>query len=556
MKLTADTLKRYKQIALLLWKYGRADIVRQMDVEDGIDTEEAARVTEGAAPEQLADDLEALGPTFVKLGQVLSSRPDLLPEPYMKALARLQDKVKPFSWGEVEEIVTRELGVRISKAFSRFDTEPIAAASLGQVHAAALRDGREVVVKVQRPGIEKVIAEDFELLSQLADFVDAHTDIGRRYRFADLVEEMRVAIKHELDYENEAQNLVAVGRNLEEFPLIEVPQPVADYSTRRVLTMDYVQGRKITSLGPLATLEMDGRPLAEELFRAYLKQVLVDGLFHADPHPGNVFLTSERKLALLDLGMTGRTTPAMQEHLLKLLLAVSDGKGEEAGQVVMAMSRVAEECEPEGFEARMKKLVVQRQDGAKLDPNIGRTLLDISRAAADHGIRVPSELTLLGKTLLQLDEIGRTIDPRFQPNAAVHRNAGELMARRMRKISTKEGFFTSLLEMKDFLTGLPARLNTIMDAIGKSELEVKVRALDAEMIVEGLQKVANRIATGLVLAALIIGAALLMRVDTSFRILGYPGLAMLCFIAAAAGGFYLVVSIFVQDQKSARKPAR
>jgi predicted unusual protein kinase regulating ubiquinone biosynthesis (AarF/ABC1/UbiB family) len=335
-----------------------------------------------------------------------------------------------------------------------------------------------------------------------------------------------------------------------------VPQPVLDYSTRSVLTMEYITGRKVTSLTPLARLDVKGLPLCDELFRAYLKQVLVDGLFHADPHPGNVFLTGEGRIAMLDLGMTGTTTPAMQEHLLKLLLAVSDGRGEEAAAVVIGMSRTTEEYAPEQFRTRMTKIVVQRQDRAQLDTNVGRTLLDISRAAAEHGIRVPSQLTLLGKTLLQLDEIGRILDPRFQPNASVHRNAGELMARRMRRISTKEGVFTSLLEMKDFLTGLPARLNRIMDALGDSELEVKVRALDAEMVVEGLQKVANRIATGLVLAALIIGAALLMRVDTAFRILGYPGLAMLCFLAAAAGGFYLVVSIFVQDQKSARKTAR
>jgi ubiquinone biosynthesis protein len=556
MKLTADTLNRYRQIALLLWKYGRSDLVTQMNVDDGINPEEAKRVASGASPAQLADDLEALGPTFVKLGQVLSSRPDLLPEQYLKALARLQDKVKPFAYAQVEEIVARELGVRISKAFSRFDTVPIAAASLGQVHAAALRDGREVVVKVQRPDIAGQIAGDFELLAQIAEFVDEHTDLGRRYRFAELVEEFRISIRQELDYEREAQNLIAVGRNLAEFPLIEVPQPVPDYSTRCVLTMDYVQGRKITSLGPLATLEMNGGPLAEQLFRAYLKQVLVDGLFHADPHPGNVFLTGEGRVALLDLGMTGRTTPGMQEHLLKLLLAVSDGRGEEAAAVVIGMSRTTEEYDPEGFNTRMTQIVVQRQDRAKLEPNVGRTLLDVSRAAAEHGIRVPSQLTLLGKTLLQLDEIGRILDPKFQPNASVHRSAGELMTRRMRKISSREGIFTSLLEMKDFLTGLPSRLNRIMDALGDSELEVKVRALDAEMVVEGLQKVANRIATGLVLAALIIGAALLMRVDTSFRIFDYPGLAMLCFLAAAAGGFYLVVSIFVQDQKSARKTAR
>src|SRR6185295_13611989 len=235
-----------------------------------------------------------------------------------------------------------ELGVRIAKAFSRFDPKPIAAASLGQVHTAALRDGRLVVVKVQRPGIAKQIAEDFEVLAQIAEFLDEHTELGRRYRFLSMLEELRITIPQELNYEQEARNLVAVAKNLEEFELIQVPQPVLDYSTRRVLTMDYVRGRKITSLGPLASLELGGTALAEELFRAYLKQVLVDGIFHADPHPVNVFVTSDGRIALLDLGMVGHTSPAMQQHLLKILLAISEGKGDEAAEVAMQASRTTE----------------------------------------------------------------------------------------------------------------------------------------------------------------------------------------------------------------------
>jgi ubiquinone biosynthesis protein len=558
MNFSTEHFTRYRQIAQLLWKYGRSDLVQQMKAQDGLDPGEMAQESSAeVTPEKLADDLEAMGPVYVKLGQVLSSRPDLLPEPYLKALARLQDKVKPFAYAEVEAIVAEELGVKISKAFSHFESVPMAAASLGQVHAAALRDGRQVVVKVQRPGIAKQVTEDFEVLAQIAEFVDAHTELGRRYRFLDLLEEFRVAIHQELDYVREAQNLVAVGKNLAQFELIEIPQPVPDYSTRRVLTMDYVRGRKLTSLGPLATMEMDGEALAEELFKAYLKQVLVDGLFHADPHPGNVFLTNERRIALLDLGMAGRTTPAMQEHLLKLLLEVSEGRGEEAGQVIISMSRTDEELIVEEFLPRVGKRVAKDQGLPQF--SMGKTLLDLSRIAGEQGIRVPSELTLLGKTLLQLDEIGRILNPAFDTNASIHRNVGELMAQRARKFGTQEGFFNSLLEVKEFVVGLPSRLNRIMDAVGNSELEVKVRAMDADMLMEGFQKIANRITTGIILASLIVGAALLMRVETPFQIFGYPGLAILCFLAAAAGGFWLVIAIFVQDRRNARKsklPAR
>ena len=555
--LSANHLKRYKEICLLLWKYGRSDLVQQMGTDDEIDGGETRTAGAGdVAPEQLADDLEAMGPTYVKVGQVLASRADLLPEAYLKALARLQDKVKPFAYAEVEQIVCTELGVKISKAFSNFEPKPIAAASLGQVHSAALRDGRPVVVKVQRPGIAKQIAEDFEVLAQIAEFLDAHTEFGRRYRLLATLEELRITIQQELNYEREAQNLITVGKNLAQFDLIQVPQPVPDYSTRHVLTMDYIQGRKITSLGPLATLELEGAALAEELFRAYLKQVLVDGIFHADPHPGNVFVTSDGRIALLDLGMVGHTSPAMQQHLLKILLAISEGKGDDAAEIAMQASRTTEEFDAEEFRRRIGQLVALRQDQNLPQLNVGRTLLQVSRIAAETGLFVPSELTLLGKTLLQLDEVGRTLDPDFNSSASVRRNATQSMSQRMRRDMTQGSVLSSLLEMKDFVTGLPARVNKILDALSNAELEVNVRAPDAKLMMEGLQKIANRITMGIILAALIIGASLLMRVETSFRIFGYPGLAMLLFLAAAGGGLWLVIRIFEQDRKNEKRAPR
>ncbi len=554
IKLSANHLKRYKEICVLLWKYGRFDLVQQLGIDDSVDAAEVnAASPNEVVPEQLADDLEALGPTYVKVGQVLASRPDLLPEAYLKALARLQDKVKPFSYAEVEEIVATELGVRLSKAFSRFDPTPLAAASLGQVHSAALRDGRMVVVKVQRPGIAKQIAEDFEVLAQIAEFFDEYTDLGRRYRFLSMLEELRITIQQELNYEREAQNLVIVAKNLAAFDLIQIPQPIADYSTRRVLTMDWVQGRKITALGPMASIDLDGTALAEALFRAYLKQILVDGIFHADPHPGNVFVTSEGRIALLDFGMVGHTTPAMQENLLKILLAISEGKSDAAAEVAIRISRTNEVFDSKEFCRRIGQLVTQRQERRPQQMNLGKILLRVSHIAGRNGLFVPTELTLLGKTLLQLDEVGRILDPVFDTSAAVRRNVSEIMSQRMQKDASQGGILSSLLEMKDFVTGLPARLNKILDAISNAKLEVKVRALDAKLVMEALQKIANRITMGIVLAALIVGASLLMRVETAFRLFGYPGLAMVLFLAAAAGGIWLVISIFAQDRRSEKE---
>lgn len=550
MKISLSHLKRYKQIAFLLWKYGRSDLVKNMGFEEPYDPEKEGEKIGDVTPDQLADDLEAMGPTYIKIGQVLSGRPDLLPLPYLQALERLQDKITPFPYEEVEQIVMAELGVRISKAFSRFDTTPLAAASLGQVHSAALRDGREVVVKIQRPGIRAQIAEDFEVLAEIATFLDGHTAAGRRYRFASVLEEFRLSIQQELNYENEAQNLVTVGRNLVEYPLITVPQPVPDYSTRSVLTMDYVQGRKITSISPLARIDLDGAAMVEELFKAYLKQVLVDGIFHADPHPGNVFLTSDNRIALLDLGMVGHTAPGMQESLLKLLLAVSEGKGEEAAETVIRMSEKLPAFDAPEFRRKISQMVAVRRDQGLEQIKVGQSLLDVSINARDTGLFVPSELTLLGKTLLQLDEVGRILDPEFDPNASIRRNVTDMMTKRMKKDLTQGSVFSSLLELKDFTTQLPGRLNRIMDAVTNSEIEVKVKAVDAKVMLDGMQKIANRITSGLMLAALIIGAALMMRIETRFHLFGYPGIAILCFLTAAAGAFWLLITIFMHDRRT------
>src|SRR3954463_16455162 len=349
-------LKIYKQLAALILKYGRSDIIQDLAETDILTEEEIKRDRTTVSPEELADDLERMGPTFIKLGQLLSSRPDLLPEAYLKPLSRLQDKVKPFSFEEVEQIIVTELGVRLSKAFSQFDREPLAAASLGQVHKAALRDGRAVVVKVQRPGIRQQILDELQVLDEVTTILE-HTKSGKRYQIAKIFEEFRKTLINELDYQKEAANLTQLSENLKEFPNIRVPQGVVGYSTRSVLTMGYIPGRKITELTPLARLDLNGAALADELFRAYLKQGMVDGLFHADPHPGNVFLTSDNKIALLDLGMIGRTTPEMQEQLVKMLVALSEGKSDSAGDLAIQISEPTDEFDEKEFRRNLAAIV-------------------------------------------------------------------------------------------------------------------------------------------------------------------------------------------------------
>jgi ubiquinone biosynthesis protein len=553
VSLKPERLKRYKDVAMLLIKYGRSDLISAAGLEGSVLPDEIAAEHETAPAEELAKDLENLGPTFIKLGQLLSTRADLLPGPYLEALTRLQDQIEPFPYEEVERIVSGELGVRISKAFADFDPKPLAAASLSQVHRASMRDGRDVVVKVQRPDIRDLIVGDLESLGEIAHFLDQHTELGRRYEFDNMLVNLRKSLLRELDFTIEANNLHTIGQHLAEFEDIVIPEPIDDFTTTRVLTMEYISGKKITALNPLRILEIDGATLAYELFSAYLKQFLVDGLFHADPHPGNVFITDDDRVALIDLGMVGRVTRTFQDNLLRLLLAISEGRGEMAAEAAIRMGEPKEGFDRESFKRRITDLVADNSDAILSRLNAGKVTLDITRISADCWFRLPAEFTMIAKALLNLDRVVYTLDPNFDPNTIIRERANEILQQNILKSVAPNNLLSGVVDLKEFAEKFPTRVNRILDAVGNNELRFKVDAIDEKVVLEGLQKVANRITLGLVVAALIVGAAMLMRVETSFRIFGYPGLAMILFLLAAAAGMVLAVSILFYDEKRRKK---
>ena len=553
VSLKPERLKRYKDVAMLLIKYGRSDLISPAGLEGSVLPDEIAAETETAPAEDLANDLERLGPTFIKLGQLLSTRADLLPGPYLDALERLQDRIEPFPYEEVERIVSGELGVRISKAFADFEPAPLAAASLSQVHRATMRDGRAVVVKVQRPDIRELIVGDLEALGEIAHFLDDHTELGKRYEFDNMLVNLRKSLLRELDFTIEANNLHVIGQNLAEFEEIIIPEPIDDYTTTRVLTMEYISGKKITALNPLRLLEIDGSLLAEELFSAYLKQFLIDGLFHADPHPGNVFLTDDNRIGLIDLGMVGRVTRSFQDNLLRLMLAISEGRGEMAAQAAIKMGEPKEGFDRATFERRITDLVAENADAILSKMNAAKVTLEITRVSADCWFRLPPEFTMIAKALLNLDRVVYSLDTHFDPNSIIRERANEILQRNILKSVAPNNLLSGVVDLKEFAEKLPTRVNRILDAVGDNELRFKVDAIDEKVVLEGLQKVANRITLGLIVASLIVGAAMLMRVETSFRIFGYPGLAMIFFLLAAAAGLALSVSILSTDVKRRKK---
>ncbi|MFN8389913.1 MAG: AarF/UbiB family protein [Bdellovibrionota bacterium] len=549
-------MKRYAEIGRLLLKYGRGDVVTDFASQAALETDSSAIAQDAphGDPESLANDLEQMGPVFIKLGQLLSTRADIVPPVYLDALSRLQDDIEPISSDMVVALIEEELGARISKLFSSFETVPLAAASLGQVHKASLRDGRPVAVKVQRPGVRNRIADDLEVLAEIVTFLHEHSDTARRFEFRSILDELQRSLARETDYNQEAQNLLLLRENLQEFKRIVVPEPVPDYTTSRVLTMEYIEGRKLTSVPPVEWTEVDRSGLADELFHAYLKQLVIDGFFHADPHPGNVSLTTDHRIALIDLGMVARINEPLQESLVKLLLAISEGRGADAAEVAGKMAEFPREgFNKTEFDRRISDLVLEHETMVLGKLEMGRVIMKIRRVAADCGVKINPALNMLGKALLNLDKVGQTLAPSFDPNQSVRKHASELLRRRLKKGLALGSMYHSLLEMNELMQRLPSKLHKIVDTLAENEIRVRVDAIDENKLIAGLQKIANRIALGLVLAALIISAALLMRVPSGHELWGYPMLAILFFIGAAGGGITLICIILASDIQEKRR---
>lgn len=552
ISLKPSHLSRYASVVKLLIKYGRSDLVRQAGLDDVAGDDKSN--DSYAGPEQLAQDLERLGPTFIKLGQLLSTRPDFLPPDYLAALEKLQDDVDPLPYETMRETVESELGVPISRAFREFDTEAFAGASIGQVHRAVLRDGRRVVVKVQRPNLRQQSVEDLQALEELARVLDEHTELGRRARFSQIIDALREVMMRELDYRQEAENNRNLRANLHEFPMFVLPAVIDDFTTERVITLEYVEGAKITKVSPVVLVELDRCQMADDLFRFYLHQLLVDGLFHADPHPGNLLLTQDRRLALIDFGMVARVTPEAQRHLVKMVLAIADGRAEEAADAAMYLGRPFDKTEfrEAKFRERIAQLVAANQGKPMEQMNTGRVILEINAIAGETGWKLPTLMLLLGKTLLNLDKVVALLDPSFDPNASVQRHTGEILQRHSRAQWSWGRAYQSLLESAEFVEKLPERMNKFADLISHNRLKVTVDAIDEHRLISGLQKIANRITTGLILAAMIVGASLMMTLRVPPLVFGYPLIAIVFFSFAAIASMILLWRITYGDEHERR----
>jgi predicted unusual protein kinase regulating ubiquinone biosynthesis (AarF/ABC1/UbiB family) len=541
---------RLAAITAFLIRHRHSPVFRGSRDPEGVTTGEAA---DTASAEQFTADLEALGPTFVKIGQMLSTRPDLVPPEYIAALVRLQDKVAPADLDVIEAQIASELGAPLKKLFAEFDPVPLGTASFAQVHAAVLHSGRKVAVKVQRPGLVAAIEADMAIIGSLIGSLGLVSGVGKRLGFSEWLAEFRVTMLAELDYLQEANNLEIFRTRLESYKRISVPAPVWDYTTRLVLTMDRAEGIRVTKIPDVLRTEADLSPLASDLGCAYLDQIFMHGLIHADPHPGNVVLTADQNLVLLDLGMVGHVPPRMRDQLLKLILATTEGRGEQVAETLMHMGTRLEDFDEPRFTRETSRMVARFSNSSVRTDSEGGFLLQLVRIGGDCGLRPPAELTLLGKTLLNLEAVLLALDAKMSMRDVLHGHLPELFRARTRASLDLGRLATDALEMQELVREAPQRLSVLLRTLADNRFKVNISGLEESHLIESMQKIANRITVGLITAAMIVGAALIMDVPSTKRLLGYPALALVMFIIAAGLGGALVVSILAGDRKSRPK---
>lgn len=547
LSLNREHLGTYKDVAQLFFKYGTNDEIERDTIGTDLGLDSDVEPSEDA--KEFANDLERLGPTYIKVGQLLSTRADLLPHSWLAALQRLQDDVAPFPFDQVRETIEEELGVRVSKLFESIDEEPLASASLGQVHRAVLRNSdTEVAVKVQRPGIRATVLQELEAIADMAEFIEQHSKFGKKFETGRMVEQFRKTIVAELNYLQEANNLSRLRENLADSELIVVPAPHMDFCSAKVLTMDFIKGTKVTDLAGVVHTEIDGEALSDAVFSSYLEQILVDGFFHADPHPGNLLITPDHRIALIDLGMVGSIPDGQKDLMLQLLAATSDGRSTDAANIAQKIGTPRDDYDEAACRAAITEIVESRQGQNVEQLQIGEMVMDVTNACGENGLRIPNSMYMLGKMLLNLDGVGKSLDPRFNPDKCVQKYTAELAQKRLRDEFSLGGLVSLLTDVKDLVAHTPARLNDLLKMLANNELSVNVEAVDEDKLMRGFHRVANRITTGLVLAALIIGAAMMMNIESKFTLFGYPGLAIILFLGAALMGFFLVISILVGER--------
>lgn len=539
-------LKRIQKIVNTMVKYGFGQLIQSMGVD-----ELTRHLPKFARKEKHADltkaerfrmALEELGPTFIKFGQLLSTRPDIIPRDYVDELRQLQDHVQSFPFSKLKETVEKELKHDLNFLFESFEEQPLAAASISQVHKAVLPGGGKIVVKVQRPGIEYIIEQDLAVLKEIAALLDKYTNIGKLYNFSELVDEFSHVIRMELNFYHEGKNadrLKLVFRNDEN---VSIPRIYWNYTTKKVLTMEYMDGITLNQIDALKEKGFSARAIAELLGRAYLKQIMVDGFFHGDPHPGNMGVLAEDKLYFLDFGITGHLDEDKQQHVIILLRGILEQDTDLILKAVTRLGAVTEQADKQELKMELERLQEMYLSMPLKEINLGKVLHELLEISFKLQIRLPREFAVLAKTFLTLEGVISTLVPSFSIAELIGEHRSEFLhyqysPKRLTASASKNiNKYLRLLEV------LPESLTKILQKFSGGEVVHKVEISQAERFISRLNNMVNRLSFSVVLGSIILGLCLLIQSLEMTLLRQYP-FAEIALVLAAFMGFWWLWAI-------------
>jgi len=542
-------LRRYRQIVGVLVKYGFDEILSRMNLTSYLRVgKRFFKKGEGereplSAPTRIRMALEELGPTFVKLGQILSTRPFLIPPDLVVELSKLQDEVKPLDFPQIKKQIENELGAPIDELFQNFEERPIASASLAQAHRARIRDGIEVVVKVQRPDIEKVIQADMDILRDLARLLVRYVPESRQFNPLDIVEEIARTMRKELDFMNEARNVEHFRKNFQGVDFIYIPRVFWEFTTSKVITLEYIDGIKISEVDKIEAAGLDRKLIARIGSRFILKQVLEDGFFHADPHPGNIFVTEGNIIVPVDFGMMGSLDPRTMEELSDLLIAAAKKDTDLILRVMVDFGIISDDSDTSALRADISELLNRYYEVPLAKINMKTIMDEASEIVNRYNLRAPSNLMLLMKAMGTYEELGRTLDPDFDLIAEAKPYIKRLLRRRLQPDRIAYESLKTMRDLYNLIKILPRETELLLRRLKRGEVSLEFQHRGLENLITELDRASNRLSFSLIIAALIVGSSLILRLNIGPFLFGYPLLGILGYLFAGLLGIWLVVAI-------------
>jgi len=543
-------LNRYRHILAVLLKHGFGELVESLKIDQYLEVglqmiskKRPPREEPLTRPQRVRMALEELGPTYIKLGQVLSTRPDLIPVEFIHELSKLQDSVPPFSFGEAETIIQRELGAPSSDVFEHIDAEPTASASIGQVHRARLKNGEAVAVKIQRPGIRALIEVDLEIMLHLATLAERHVEELALHNPVKIVEEFARTLEKEIDFRIEATHIDRIAQGFLGDPTVYIPAAYREFCSAGILTTAFVDGIKISNIDQLDAAGYDRRLLCSRGADIVLKQVFNLGFFHADPHPGNIFALPGNVICLLDFGMVGVVDRQTREIFVELVDSVVRRNEVRAAQVLLQLTSWEQAPDMRQLERELSEFMGRHLFRPLKDIEVGKLLQDLLEIATRFQLRLPADIFLMLKAISTVEAVGRMLDPDFDMIAKAAPFIEQVLMDRFKPQRVAETVGDLAGRMLTFLNQFPKELLDLAGLLRQQKLSLKIRHDGLEKVLATHDQISNRIAFAIIIAALIVGSALIVISKTPPLFYGISLIGIIGFLAAALMGVWLLVAI-------------